>query len=772
MLRKIESKDLLYNVELNDINIDKTQKYTPEYNSIYEKINIALDIDKPGYNLYLVDDFSKEKLDSIINFISQKLEKKSKPKDICYVVLEEERYPYSIYLENGKGKILKENLEDIQTEYNECIYDFYNKSSNKEKEIILESMERKRHEIVNELIEESKQEGFEIKTGASGFVFMPIKEGEALSESEYEDLNKEEKEEILAKVSKLKEKAEASLEILADMEMEGLEELKDIMKTYFEMEMKSLKEEYRMEFEDSIQALDFLNSVCRNIENELIEKYTSNYEEDQEFIVQGIYKYKVNVIVDNTLNKSPLVIFEESPSVNNLVGSIEYENKNGVYYTDASLIKAGSLLKANEGCLIIRANSLFTNGSAYFYLKKALMNDKIDFDYNKGYLELLSLGGLKPEPINTKLKVIIIGDYETYNLLYNYDEDFKKIFKLKSEYNKIVDINSKSKEWICKNIYNICENENLKNINEEAVKEVCKYLSRKAENKNKFYFDNYEIDRLLIQADNKTRIENRDIITKEDIQFVAYEKEEIEKEVMEGYEKERIFIDIKGNKVGQVNGLSVIDLGYASFGRPIKITCCCYKGNGDIIDIQKESNLSGNIHNKAIGTLKGYINSIIGKYDTLPVDLHLSFEQIYGKVDGDSASVAEAIAMLSALSNIPVIQSIAVTGSINQFGQVQPIGGVNEKIEGFYEVCRYKKDIKDKGILIPESNKENLVLNKEVEEAIKKGDFSIYTMETLEDAVKILLGEKSLRFNEVITEIEKELKKYNKKYKKYRNIKL
>lgn len=772
MLRKIESKDLLYNVELNDINIDKTQKYTPEYNSIYEKINIALDIDKPGYNLYLVDDFSKEKLDSIINFISQKLEKKSKPKDICYVVLEEERYPYSIYLENGKGKILKEKLEDIQTEYNECIYDFYNKSFNKEKEIILESMERKRHEIVNELIEESKQEGFEIKTGVSGFVFMPIKEGEALSESEYEDLNKEDKEEILAKVSKLKEKAEASLEILADMEMEGLEELKDIMKTYFEMEMKSLKEEYRMEFEDSIQALDFLNSVCRNIENELIENYTSNYEEDQEFIAQGIYKYKVNVIVDNTLNKSPLVIFEESPSVNNLVGSIEYENKNGVYYTDASLIKAGSLLKANEGCLIIRANSLFTNGSAYFYLKKALMNDKIDFDYNKGYLELLSLGGLKPEPINTKLKVIIIGDYETYNLLYNYDEDFKKIFKLKSEYNKIVDINSKSKEWICKNIYNICENENLKNINEEAVKEVCKYLSRKAENKNKFYFDNYEIDRLLIQADNKTRIENRDIITKEDIQFVAYEKEEIEKEVMEGYEKERIFIDIKGSKVGQVNGLSVIDLGYASFGRPIKITCCCYKGNGDIIDIQKESNLSGNIHNKAISTLKGYINSIIGKYDTLPVDFHLSFEQIYGKVDGDSASVAEAIAMLSALSNIPVTQSIAVTGSINQFGQVQPIGGVNEKIEGFYEVCRYKKDIKDKGILIPESNKENLVLNKEVEEAIKKREFAIYTMETLEDAVKILLGEKSFRFNELITEIEKELKKYNKKYKKYRNIKL
>ncbi len=390
MLRKINSKDLLYNLELNDINIDKTKNYTPEYNPIFEKINLALDIDKPGYNLYLVDDFSKEKLDSIMNFINEKLEKKEKPKDICYVVLEEERYPYSIYLKNGMGKVLKEKLEDIQEEYNECIYEFYNKSSNKEKEIILESMDKKRNEIVNELIEESKKEGFEIKTGVSGFVFMPIRDGKALSENEYEDLSKEEKEEIVEKVSKLKEKAEKYLEILTDMETKGLEDLRDIMKIYFEMEMKSLKEEYRKEFEDNIQSLDFLNSICRNIENELIENYTSNYEDDQESIVKCIYKYKVNVIVDNTLNKSPLVIFEENPSVNNLIGSIEYESKNGVYYTDTSLIKAGSLLKANEGCLIVRANSLLTNGSAYFYLKKALINDKIDFDYNRGYLEVLS----------------------------------------------------------------------------------------------------------------------------------------------------------------------------------------------------------------------------------------------------------------------------------------------------------------------------------------------------------------------------------------------
>ncbi|WP_251859721.1 AAA family ATPase [Clostridium sp. Marseille-Q2269] len=768
MLRKIQPKDLLYNLEFDDINIDETKKNIPEYNSIYEKINIALGIDKPGYNLYLVDDFSKEKLDSIMNFINEKLEKRSKPKDICYVVLEEEKYPYGIYLQNGKGKVLKQKLDDIQTEYSECIYEFYNKSANKEKEIILDSMEKKRNEIVNELIEESKKEGFEIKTGVSGFVFMPIRDDEALTESEYEDLDKEEKDEILKKVSKLKEKAEISLEVLADIELEGLEKIKNIMKIYFELEMKSLKEEYRIEFEDNVQALDFLNSVCRNIENELIDIYTSSYEDDKELIAHAIYKYKVNVIVDNTLNKSPLVIFEENPSVNNLVGSIEYENKNGAYYTDASLIKAGSLLKANEGCLIIRANSLFTNGSAYFHLKKALMNDKIDFEYNKGYLEVLSLGGLKPEPITAKLKVIIIGDYETYNLLYNYDEDFKNIFKLKSEYNKVVDINSDSKRWICEKIYNVCQNEQIRNIDEEALKELCKYLSRKVENKNKFYLDNYEIYRLLIQADNRANGEDRDIITKEDIQFIGYEKEEIEKEIMEAYETDKIFIDVKGNKVGQVNGLSVVDLGYASFGRPIRITCCCYKGNGNIIDIQKESNLSGNIHNKAISILKGYINSVIGKYDTLPVDFHLSFEQIYGKVDGDSASVAEAVAMLSALSNIPVRQNIAVTGSINQFGQVQPIGGVNEKIEGFYEVCRHKKDVKGKSVLIPKTNEENLVLNKEVEEAIQKGELSIYTMENLEDAVKILLAAKNLRFNDLILEIEKEVKKYNKRFRRYK----
>ena len=223
----------------------------------------------------------------------------------------------------------------------------------------------------------------------------------------------------------------------------------------------------------------------------------------------------------------------------------------------------------------------------------------------------------------------------------------------------------------------------------------------------------------------------------------------------------RSLIDVSNSKIGQVNGLSVIDTGYFSFGKPIKITCCCYKGSGNIIDVQQESNLSGSIHSKSINILKGYMSNINGGFSRLPVDFHLSFEQIYGKIDGDSASVAEIISMLSALSKVPVKQNIALTGSVNQFGEVQPIGGVNHKIEGFFAACKVLDTVKDKGVLIPLSNADDLVLNEEVEQEIKNGNFHIYTMTSIDDAIQVLMGDSEENFESLMLTISKELKKYS-----------
>lgn len=763
MIKELTPKEVLYQFELKEMQFAERSEYSPEYDEVYKKIKSALEIDKEGYNVYFIDDFSKDKLNNIIKFIENIYSEKEKPRDICYVTDNDVKYPKALFLSNGKGRVLKETIEEIQNFYSENTFEFYNSSSNKEKESIIDNIQKRRNELIGKLSKMAEDSGFDIKATSSGFAFLPLKEGAVMTEKEYDGLEYDVKDDILGKVGKLKVSAQDILEELKTIELDEIEKLKKIMEEFFKAKLQDTKDEYYAEFEKDKEAVKYLDYICSEIEKEIINNYSINYDEDEEKINEIIFKYEVNVIVDNSENPSPRVIFEEDPSVNNLLGSIEYENHNGVYTTDVNLIKGGSMLKANEGCLIIRANSLFSNPSAYYYLKKALISERVDFDFNRGYLELLSLSGLKPEAISIKEKIIIIGDYETYDVLYNYDEDFKKVFKIRAEYKPIIDNNDENKKALVGSIYKTCKSNNLKKLTDEAVKEIAKFLSRKAESKRKFYYSDYELNKILMLSDNKVSSEMKEVIDGEDIVEVAYGQEIIEKDILDSYKDEKMLINVKDKIVGQVNGLSVIDTGYFSFGKPIRITCSCYKGDGNIIDVHKESNLSGSIHSKSVNILKGYMNRVLGGYAKIPVDFHLSFEQIYGKIDGDSASVAEIVSIISSLSKLPIKQNIAVTGSINQFGEVQPIGGVNEKVEGFFNTCKIIDNIEDKGVLIPYSNKDDLVLCKEVEDAINKGSFHIYTMKTVEDAIETLMGQNQVRSEEVFKEVQKEIKKYNSK---------
>ncbi len=767
MHRELTAEDIIYKFQFKNLNDREASCDMPEYNEVYKKLKTALEIDKEGYNVYLIDDFSKDKLEEIIKFVKENLKHKEKPMDICYVIQEEEKYPKVLFLCGGKGKILKDMLEKIQKIYSDIISEFYTDSSNKEKEEIIDNIQNKKSDLISKLLKISEDEGFTMKATQNGFTFIPMKDKEEMmNEKDYEKLEGEKKEQILNKVITLKNNAQKVLKELKNMELAGIKKIRVLMDEYFNIKTKDIKKEYLEEFKENKDTIEFLNNVCSDIETNIKEVYSISYEDDEEEINDLIYKYVVNVLVDNTLNDIPPVIFEEDPSINNLLGSIEYENKNGVYFTDVSLIKPGALLKANGGCLILRANSLLNNSSSYYYLIKSIISGKIDLDYNRGYLELLSLNGLKPEPVKFNEKILIIGDYNTYDLLYNYDEDFKKIFRVRAECKSVLEIDEETKKYFFTKISNICKDNNLNPLSEDGVAELAKFLSRKAENRNKFYIDDCELNRVLIISNNRAEGDKRNEIEKEDIIHTVYTEELIEKEIAENYKENKIFINVKGKLIGEINGLSVIDTGYFSLGKPIRITCCCYKGDGNIIDVQKESNLSGNIHNKAISILKGYISNLLGGYEKVPVDFHLSFEQLYGKIDGDSASVAEVIAIISSLSKIGIKQNIAVTGSINQFGKVQPIGGVNDKIEGFFKICKIKDEIKGKGVLIPESNLDSLVLNKEVEEEIKNGNFHIYSMSCIKDAVEVLMGGENFGYNEIMDELSKELKKYEGRHRK------
>ena len=766
MKRELTPSEIKFKLSITDSELDKGTKGIKEFNDAYKKIERAINIDKEGYNLYLIDTFSKDKLKELTAFIEDKYKDLEAPRDICYVTLEDINRPEAIFVANGKGKKLKETVDNIKNCYLEAVDDFYGDSSNDEKDYLVEDIQTRRNNYINELTKMAKEEGFEVKATSKGFAFIPLSGDEAMTEKEYDDLEDENKNVIVAKAGTLKRKAETILEELKDIEVKSIKKLKKIYSKFLSSQMEEDKDDALLEFITDDDSYEYLERLFTCLEEDLINCYTMSIEDDENEIYEILNKYDVRVIVDNTNNSCPPVIFEEDPNLNNLIGLIEYENHNGMYTTNISLISAGSILKANEGCLILRLSSLAVNNLSYYYLKKILLSNTVSFDTNKSYLDFININGLKPKSIPVKFKVILIGDYETYDLLYNSDEDFKKLFPLRAEFSSIVKVNDNSINEVKNIIENKIRKNELFNINNDAIIEVLKYLCRKSSSRNRILAEEDAIDKLLVLANNSAKEKKKMVIGEEDILEVAYEEELIEKELMSMYEDNKILITINGRKVGAINGLAVLDTGYCTFGKPMRITCVAYKGSGRIVDIQKESNLSGKIHEKSISILKGLLTNILNPYENIPVDFHLSFEQTYGMVEGDSASVAEIICILSALSKKAIKQSIAVTGSINQFGDIQPIGGVNEKVEGFFKVCNMLDTVEEKGVLIPAANKDEIILKSEVENAIVDGKFHIYTMDNLNDAIEMLLLDENDTIDEFFEKIQEELDKYKDKVDK------
>ncbi|MBS5885968.1 MAG: AAA family ATPase [Clostridium sp.] len=762
MRKELTSQEVKFNFKFKESDLKGSVTKIPEIDSEYEKIGRALNINKEGYNLYLIDSFSKEKLKKLQGYIEEQYKYLEPPKDICYVSLEDDKKPEVLFVSNGNGKKLKDAVEEIRNNYIEIVEEFYNASSEDEKDELIEEIQSKRNDYISELMEMAKKEDFEVKVTNKGFAFIPLISGKVISEREYDNLEKNKKEAIVAKASILKKKAEAVLGKLKEIETKSIKKLKEIYSDFLANEMEGYKDEVLLEFIDDDAAYEYLEKLFISIEKEIISCYTMDIEEDEEQLYQVINKYDIHLLVDNSLRSTPPVIYEEDPNLNNLIGFIEYENHNGVYTTDISLINSGTLLKANGGCLIVRVSSLANNSYSYYHLKKALITNKITYDISKSYVEVISISGLKPQPIPIDVKVILIGDQETYDTLYSLDEDFRKLFPLRAEFNPIVETNDNVTAYINKAIKDKVKRNNLMPITEDGINEIIKYLSRTANSKTKINIDTTEIEKLMILANDNAKKRNSLMIESKDIVDIAYVKERIENEYDKLYKENKILISIIGKKVGVINALAVLDTGYHSFGKPMRITCVSHKGSGRIVDIHKESRLSGKIHEKSINILKGLLNNIINPYEEIPVDFYLSFEQIYGLVDGDSASVAEIICILSSLSKRPIKQTIAVTGSINQLGEVQAIGGVNEKIEGFYRVCDFLDTVKNKGVLIPSSNKDELILIPEIEKSIENGDFHIYTMDNLDDAIETLILEEGESLEDFYTSLQSELKKYKK----------
>jgi predicted ATP-dependent protease len=767
MKKELTPNEIIFCASCTDTIKKNKNNRVPEFTSTLNKIKKSLTIQKEGYNIYYVDSFSKEKIKKLMENINSVYENLPAPKDICYATSQEQPNPIALFLPNGKGSLLKEMIEDIKEKYLECIIEFYSNSSDDEKEGIIEEISEKRNNYITKLMESAKTKNFDVKATSGGFVFIPLKdEGNEMTQNEYEKLETTTQETIENKASKLKKEAEGILEALKDVEIRSIEKLKNIYRDFIKKNMQKYKDDLLLQFISQDDVYKYLLQMYDDVEEKIIECYTINLDEDEEYIKEIFSKHDVNVIVDNSDVEHPRVIYEDDPTITNLVGNVEYRNSNGGYSTDVSLITAGSLLKANEGCLILRLNSLVSSGLSYYYLKKTLIHGKVSYNYTRSYLEVISIAGLKPESIPINLKIILIGDNESFQILHDNDEDFKRVFPIKIEAESEVKYNIATRNSIEEIIREKIKKDNLLEITDGAFNEIIKFLSRVSGERNKISVDDYYINKLLYLADNNAKEDGRKSIEKQDIIGAAYEDEKILEDIMDSYKNGKILITTSGKKVGIINALSVVGNGAYSFGKPMRVTCLSYMGDGRIIDVHRECKMSGNIHEKSISILRGLINQLVSPYERLPVDLQLSFEQTYGMVEGDSASVAEIICILSALSNRPIRQNIAVTGSINQLGEIQAIGGVNEKIEGFHRVCSIVDKINDKGVLIPSTNVDELILRSEVEDDIKKKKFHIYTMESLEDAIEVLMLEEGESVKNFYKEIESEMSKYKSGKKK------
>jgi ATP-dependent Lon protease len=461
-------------------------------------------------------------------------------------------------------------------------------------------------------------------------------------------------------------------------------------------------------------------------------------------LIDPFIEYNVNLLIDNSETKGTPVVMETNPNYLNVFGSIEATvSRTGVWQTDFTKIKAGSLLKANGGYLVMNALDALVELGVWQTLKRTLKYQTLEIQ-NLASMYLISTSRLKPEPINIDVKVVLIGDAHIYNLLYYLDADFKKIFKIKSEFDSETKKDDKTIMEYAQFIKKICDEDNLNHYHKEGIAAIIEYGTRLAGKQKKISTRFHILADVIREAcywsgkDNSKQVQRKHVeqAIKERFERVSL----IEDKIQEMIEDGTIMIDTEGNETGQVNGLSVYAMGELSFGKPTRITASTAVGRAGVINIEREADMSGRTHNKGVLILGGYLRGKYAQNKPFSLSASLAFEQSYGGVDGDSASSTEVYAILSSLSKLPLRQDIAVTGSLNQKGEIQPIGGVNEKIEGFYEVCKAKGLTGNQSVIIPHQNVQNLMLRKEVVDAVSEGKFHIYPVKTIDEGIAILTG--------------------------------
>jgi lon-related putative ATP-dependent protease len=720
-------------------------------------IQTGLDIKSLGYNIFITGMVGTGRTTTIKQLL-ERLEKGDKtPEDILYV--NNFKYPDEpllITLPAGQGKLFSESMGKLIDMLRKSIPNLLKSPYYTEKrDALVEAQQKKQRDILQHFEAEVAQEGFSVIQVQMGLFtrpdLIPVIEGQPIPFNKIEGLVKEKKipKETLERLRAKYEELTAELEALFEKLKEIDEETRTLLKSWDEESISPLIkggiDEMRAKFASpKIEA--YLNDVEQNLvktidlfKNQKKEDRDKDKEQPDEF-----HEYRVNLLVDNSDQKGAPVIMETNPTYTNLFGSIEIAySRMGLGQTDFTMIKAGSFLKANGGYLVINALDALVEPGVWTTLKRTLRNQIFEIQ-NFLSMYFFSSSRIKPESIKSDVKVVMIGDSYIFNLLYFQDEDFKKIFKIKAEFDSEMPKDGKAIGDYVRFIKKICNEDGLIPFDKEGIAALVEYATRIAGRQRKLSTRFHVIADVIRESSYWARKSGRSSVGREDVDKAVGERFErvsmIEDKIQEMIEEGTIMIDTEGAVIGQVNGLSVYDMGQFMFGKPTRITARTAIGRAGVINIEREADLSGPTHNKGVLILGGYLR---GKYATkkpFSLSASLAFEQSYGGVDGDSASSTEVYAILSSLSGLALRQDIAVTGSLNQKGEIQAIGGVNEKIEGFFEVCRAKGLTGTQGVIIPHQNVQNLMLRTEIVDSVKDGKFHIYPVKTIDEGIEILTG--------------------------------
>ncbi len=735
---------------------------------------LGLMINKKGYNIYISGTSGTGKTSYARKVLSKKANKEPIPDDICYVYnFNQNSNPKLLTLPFGEGKKFKKDMEDFTHEIQESIEKAFSSSDyDEQKKNIYSQVKKKRQEKMQELYKYAEEQGFVLKGSNAGYLSIPIIDGKEIDAETYENLEEKIKKEIAEKSILVHEKAGEVIKEVQDIDNETKEEIKKIQDNLALVAIghivKRLSEKYSFSEGISKHLVDIQKDILENI-NVFIEKKEDiaglplNFfkkDEKQEILA----KYKVNLLVDNSEAEGAPVIFESNPTYHNLAGRIEYDNEMGVIITDYKNIKAGAIHRANGGYLILQARDVLLNPFVWEALKRVISTEELNIDDLREQYGAIIINSLKPEPLKVKLKIILIGSPEIYYMLYYYDEDFKKLFKIKADFDDEMDFNNLQVNKLAEFFGNLCEEEKIRHLDPSGMAKLIEYSMRLSGSQSKLATKFNEMIEIVFEANAYAEIAGKDNIDEHSlIQAIRekdYRRNSYQEKLNEEIKKNRIIISTEGEAIGQINGLAVLSLGDFMFGKPSRITVSTFMGKSGIVNIERESKLSGKIHDKGVLILSGFMGEEFAQNKNLSFSANIVFEQLYGGIDGDSASSAELYALLSSLSGISIDQSIAVTGSVNQKGEIQPIGGVTEKIEGFFDVCNQRGLTGNQGVIIPQQNIEDLVLKNEVIEAVEKGVFHIYSVQYINQGIEILTGR---NYDEIKELVNKKLELFEEK---------